>query len=152
MFVKTFGVVALLAGITSSLYVNLDSLEFCNIADMSSHVPRGHDSFHERDTAVTLDDYEYVVVGSGPGGSPLAARLALAGHSVLLIDAGGDFGDDLTIQIPALHPFASEYAPIRWDYYVQHYSDPIQQKRDSKLTYQNAAGAMYSGSNPPAGT
>ncbi|TIA78838.1 hypothetical protein D6C76_03846 [Aureobasidium pullulans] len=56
--------------------------------------------------------YEYIVVGSGPGGSPLAARLALAGHSVLLIDAGEDHGTDRQVQVPALHPYASEYNPI----------------------------------------
>ena len=34
--------------------------------------------------------YEYIVIGSGPGGGPLAANLAKAGHSVLLIEAGDD--------------------------------------------------------------
>ncbi|KAH0082187.1 hypothetical protein KCU86_g15959, partial [Aureobasidium melanogenum] len=43
---------------------------------------------------VANSTYEYIVVGSGPGGSPLAARLALAGYSVLLIDAGEDHGTD----------------------------------------------------------
>lgn len=35
-------------------------------------------------------EYEYVVVGSGPGGGPVAARLALAGFKVLLIE--GELG------------------------------------------------------------
>ena len=34
--------------------------------------------------------YDYIVVGSGPGGGPLACRLARAGFNVLLIDAGDD--------------------------------------------------------------
>lgn len=35
-------------------------------------------------------EYDYVVVGSGPGGGPLAANLARAGHKTLLIEAGDD--------------------------------------------------------------
>jgi choline dehydrogenase len=43
-------------------------------------------------TATSIDNktYEYIVVGSGPGGGPLASNLARAGHSVLLIEAGDD--------------------------------------------------------------
>mmetsp|Transcript_98578 Transcript_98578/g.307029 ORF Transcript_98578/g.307029 Transcript_98578/m.307029 type:complete len:566 (-) Transcript_98578:126-1823(-) len=35
-------------------------------------------------------NYDYIVVGSGSGGSPLAAKLATAGKSVLLLEAGPD--------------------------------------------------------------
>ncbi|CAG4982459.1 unnamed protein product [Colias eurytheme] len=38
------------------------------------------------------EEYEYIVVGAGAAGGAAAARLALAGHSVLLIEAGGDPG------------------------------------------------------------
>lgn len=41
-------------------------------------------------TPIDNKTYEYIVVGSGPGGSPLASNLARAGHSVLLIEAGDD--------------------------------------------------------------
>ena len=45
--------------------------------------------------------YDYIVVGSGAGGGPLAARLALAGYEVLVLEAGGLEGDKDTYEIPA---------------------------------------------------
>lgn len=43
-------------------------------------------------SAASIDNktYEYIVVGSGPGGAPIASNLARAGHSVLLLEAGDD--------------------------------------------------------------
>nr|XP_026486507.1 glucose dehydrogenase [FAD, quinone]-like [Vanessa tameamea] len=36
------------------------------------------------------DEFDYIVVGAGAAGSAVAARLALAGKHVLLVEAGGD--------------------------------------------------------------
>lgn len=95
--------------------------------------------------------YDYVVVGSGPGGAPLAARLALANYSVLLIDAGEDRGEDAQVQVPALHVLSSEYTPIRWDFFVNHYANETQARKDSKMTYRTTGGDLYVGLDPPAG-
>lgn len=94
--------------------------------------------------------YEYVVVGSGPGGGPVAANLAIAGYKVLLIDAGGDSGTDPVETIPALHLYSTEFEDTRWDYFVNHYSDFERQKKDSKMTYELSNGSYYVGLDPPA--
>jgi NADPH-dependent 2,4-dienoyl-CoA reductase/sulfur reductase-like enzyme len=52
-------------------------------------------------TTEAFEYVEYVVVGSGPGGGPLAADLARAGHSVLLLEAGDDKSANLDEQVPA---------------------------------------------------
>lgn len=93
----------------------------------------------------TASTFEYIVVGSGAGGGPLAANLARNGHSVLLLEAGTDRGDSTNYQVPAFHPKSTEDATMRWDYFVKHYSDPARQKQDSKA---RADGILY----PRAGT
>lgn len=97
-----------------------------------------------------LDTYDYVVVGSGPGGGPLAARLAIAGKTVLLIEAGGDQAGAAPYEVPALSLQASEYGPMKWDYYVNHFSKLSTQAKDSKMTYTTSNGEQYIGLNPPS--
>ncbi|KAI8315032.1 hypothetical protein K4K61_002991 [Colletotrichum sp. SAR11_59] len=99
----------------------------------------------------TDTSYDYVIVGSGPGGGPLAARLAIAGKKVLLIDAGDDQGDSIPYKVPALNLQSTEYDPMRWDYYVNHSSNLEAQKKDSKMTYRTSSGELYVGLSPPAG-
>jgi len=97
--------------------------------------------------------YEYIVVGSGAGGGTLAARLAEAGRSVLLLEAGGDTTDSTAerlpedYEVPAFHAFASENPAMKWDFFVRHYEDEERQKRDCKYTEQRG-GVLY----PRAGT
>jgi choline dehydrogenase len=92
--------------------------------------------------------YKYIIVESGPGGG----GAPLAGYSVLLIDAGEDHGTNRQVKVPALQSFASEYNPIRWDYFVNHYANETQAKRDSKMTYLTPDGDYYSGLYPPEGS
>jgi len=105
------------------------------------------------EAAIEQPQYEYIVVGSGAGGGTLAARLAEAGRSVLLLEAGGDpcelpdsrLPEDY--QVPAFHAFASENSAMRWDFFVRHYADEDRQRRDSKYC-ADRAGVLY----PRAGT
>src|SRR5678815_2239656 len=81
---------------------------------------------------------EFIVIGTGSGGGTLSARLAVAGRSVLILEAGGDplqrkderLPEDY--QVPAFHAFASENPRLRWDFFVRHYADEEQQRRDPK--------------------
>jgi choline dehydrogenase len=102
-------------------------------------------------TCITLEDYEYVVVGSGAGGSPLAARLAIAGYKVLLLEAGDDRTNTTQYNVPALHSVAAEYEPMRWDYFVKHFENEDEMRKDSKLTYELPDGSRYTGPSPPVG-
>lgn len=110
--------------------------------------------------------YEYIVVGSGAGGGTVAARLAEMGHRVLLLEAGGDplqlkGADPVTpdqnrlpadYQVPVFHAFSSENDAMKWDFFVRHYSDTDEQKKDEKYREywdgQRVDGVLY----PRAGT
>ncbi|KAJ9200367.1 CAZyme family AA3 [Paecilomyces variotii] len=128
----------------------LSLLSLFSAAFANTHA-QSHSRFHQRSN-VTVDEYEYVVVGSGPGGGPLAARLAMAGHKVLLIDAGDDQGNNTIQEVPALQLQSTEDELQRWDYFVNHYSDLERQKQDSKMTYKTPSGELYVGQNPPQGS
>tara|TARA_R110002003_G_scaffold137_12_gene12669 strand:+ start:3209 stop:5083 length:1875 start_codon:yes stop_codon:yes gene_type:complete len=101
---------------------------------------------------VDLIGYEYVVVGSGAGGGPLAARLALAGHKTLLIEAGDDQGANINYTVPAYNARVSEDPNLAWNFFVRHYADESRQARDFKTTYETPGGGQYTGLSPPAGS
>ncbi|MCW4354525.1 GMC family oxidoreductase [Hoyosella sp. YIM 151337] len=87
------------------------------------------------------ESFDFIIVGSGAGGGPLAANLALAGHHVLLLEAGDDH-QCVYYDAPIFHSQASEDADMRWDYFVRHYSDREQQARDPKFTAERD-GVLY---------
>jgi len=89
-------------------------------------------------------DYEFVVVGSGAGGGPLAVSLAKKGRRVLLLEAGEDVAESRrpslgelapydTYHVPALHTQSTEDPTMRWDYFVDHYDLQTGQGRDRAL-------------------
>jgi choline dehydrogenase len=90
-------------------------------------------------------DFEYVVIGSGAGGGPLAVNLARNGHKVLLLEAGDDRGNNLDYQVPAFHTQSSEDPAMSWAFFVHHYADASREAQDSKAT---SNGVFY----PRAGT
>ncbi|KFZ05609.1 hypothetical protein V501_08193 [Pseudogymnoascus sp. VKM F-4519 (FW-2642)] len=102
--------------------------------------------------AVRAATYEYIVVGSGAGGGVLAARLALAGRSVLLIEAGDDQGTNDNYTIPAYNAKSTEDPSMAWDFFVRHYEDDTRQAKDFKVTYTTPDGKEYTGLEPPAGS
>jgi choline dehydrogenase len=111
-------------------------------------------------------DCEYVVVGSGAGGGTLAARLAEGGHRVLLLEAGGDprqlAGGDAAhpgdnrlpddYDVPVFHAISTENEAMKWDFFVRHFANLDQQRRDEKYrqTWEGdpVDGVLY----PRAGT
>ena len=90
-------------------------------------------------------EFDYIVVGSGAGGGPLAANLAEAGYKVLLFEAGGEH-ENANYLVPAFHPKATEDPALQWNYYVRHYASDRQSK-DSKWNNEHK-GIWY----PRAGT
>ncbi|MEO6741345.1 MAG: GMC family oxidoreductase, partial [Chthoniobacteraceae bacterium] len=101
--------------------------------------------------------FDYIIVGSGAGGGPLACRLALAKKKVLLIEAGGDpkeelrkaaqedlakRGKDARFQnpdharilgeAPLFHGASTEEPSLSWSFSVRHYDDDAQQAADHK--------------------
>ncbi|KAK7421136.1 hypothetical protein QQZ08_010066 [Neonectria magnoliae] len=89
-------------------------------------------------------EYEYVIIGSGPGGGTLAANLARAGHSVFLVEAGGNDGDTAIQQIPAAADIVAEDPEMSWSFFVNHYQNETQARRDSKFTYRLPNNTLWS--------
>src|SRR5580692_4548355 len=85
--------------------------------------------------------YDFIVVGSGAGGGPLACNLARKRFRVLLIEAGGR-RLPMSAKIPAFHPLASEHRWISWEYFVRHYADEALSRQDSKWC-ETRQGVFY---------
>jgi choline dehydrogenase len=112
-----------------------------------------------------VEEYDYVIVGSGAGGGTVAARLAESGYRVAVLEAGGDprtlQGGDATsadnrlpqdYDVPVFHALSTENEAMKWDYFVRLYADSARQKLNPKYvaTYEGREvdGILY----PRAGT
>ena len=108
--------------------------------------------------------FDYIVVGSGAGGGPLAARLALEGRRVLVIEAGVDPGTGKELKdpkdaptepapngvrevyaVPAFNGAAQEDPDISWDFSVRHFDDWQRQKEDRKYCKKKDPSSENSG-------
>ncbi|KAK8113009.1 hypothetical protein PG984_013535 [Apiospora sp. TS-2023a] len=129
-------------------------VSFCNLLLLSTSTLFGHTygQPHVRrdtNTSGTADTYDYIVVGSGPGGGVVASNLALAGHSVLLIEAGRDASDDLSTTIAALSYPGTD--ALKWHFFVQHFGDDREQERQyNHLTWTLPNGSYWVGSGERA--
>ncbi|KAF2137208.1 GMC oxidoreductase [Aplosporella prunicola CBS 121167] len=101
------------------------------------------DSFESEDT------YDYIVVGSGPGGGPLSANLARAGHSVLLLEAGSDEGTNPNVTLVANINKAINDPSTHWNFWVSHYDDPEEEAKYLHQVWQAPDGSYYVGQHPP---
>jgi choline dehydrogenase len=95
--------------------------------------------------------YEYIVVGSGPGGGPLAANLARAGHSVLLLEAGDDQTENVNVSQALNFYLAGNDPATRWDFFVKHSDDEAREARYMHRTWRTTEGGFYVGLEPPSG-
>ena len=98
--------------------------------------------------AAAEPEFDYVIVGSGAGGAPVAANLAEAGYRVLVLEAGLDPEDD-DYRVPAFHGRATEDPAMSWAFYVRHFEDIEQQRRDPKYVPKHD-GVFYPGARPSA--
>ncbi len=77
------------------------------------------------------DDFDYIVIGSGAGGGPVAANLAKGGFRVLVLEAGGrDVNPNYAV--PAFHGLSTEDASLSWGFFVKHYEKESRQNKNSK--------------------
>lgn len=95
--------------------------------------------------------YDYIVVGTGPGGGPLAANLGRAGYSVLVLEAGDDQTENVNVSDWLNFNIAGNDPATRWDFFVKHSDDEEQEARYLHRTWRKSDGGFYVGVEPPEG-
>jgi choline dehydrogenase len=88
------------------------------------------------------DEFEYVVIGSGAGGGPVAANLAKAGHRVLVLEAGGNGNNETSLfkyEVPGADARYDD--ELGWVYWVN--SRAHQGDREKQNFYVPGKGLYY---------
>jgi choline dehydrogenase len=116
---------------TSPLLLSLPALALASPVYHASCIP-------PQSSSNASNTYDYIVTGSGPGGGTIATNLALAGHSVLLIEAGSDATFDIRTRVLALNEFSNTNAA--WHFFVKHGDDEERLKRYKLLVWRLANG------------
>ncbi len=91
--------------------------------------------------------FDYIIVGSGAGGGPLASRLAEKGKKVLVLEAGSDpviakadayptAEKGEVTKVPGYYAAASEDKELSWMFSVRHHAKLADQQRDEKYSPQ----------------
>lgn len=94
-------------------------------------------------TRQAADEYDYIVIGSGPGGGTVASNVARAGYSVLLLEAGDNATEE---------PFGAYPASSTWDFFVKHHEEEEKTMKFRFLTWRTTAGQYWVGnSGQPSG-
>lgn len=97
----------------------------CRLLAVASLLVTGTHALQYRQTNKT--EFDYIVIGSGPGGGPLASNLARAGFETLLIEAGDDEVADPAANVIQYFASTGIHDNLHWDFYVKHcqYHPPL---------------------------
>ena len=98
------------------------------------------------------DTFDYIVIGSGPGGGPLAVNLAEAGYTVLLLEAGQNYTTKNSQAIPAFIGEAQWDEAQGWWFYTQNYANETEAAKSSKMVWEKPDGEYWLGVDPPEGS
>ncbi|POS75809.1 choline dehydrogenase [Diaporthe helianthi] len=94
-------------------------------------------------TRQAADEYDYIVIGSGPGGGTVASNVARAGYSVLLLEAGDNATEE---------PFGAYPVSSTWDFFVKHHEEEEKTMKFRFLTWRTTTGEYWVGnSGQPSG-